>query len=916
MTMGPDASALRGSAVARDLWAAAAVRERFRLGDLLDDWLKTQGETGPEDERAALRVAMDIQDHAHTAYADDGRPALRLPMPVRHDVLRNIGAAGARKSLDAIPVGERALVEDLFHALLRDGKASVDLNDRDQVVALGIAAQNAAATGKRIRIDQAELRAERRRLDLLSSLGGPDLRRFVGRDADLERLRRLWKSGAERVVVEGLGGMGKSLLVSKLVSELLETADHHLMVFHLDFDRRDLQGANHSAIFSLLPEELTRQAKNWVDPLKVDALLRDAAQEDIFQGTEAHGSSRSGRALSSRAERLTGLAELLYRETHQNPAWLNWLGAKRRSVIIIADSLEQVLGFSDVAIPALNIVTETMRSAGLSPFLILVARSFKGVSEFDLGDQRIDLGQFSDEEASSYLANEAARLGVLLDPAMAERATAVVGRSPLALRLAVSLIEKDPGAFEAAQWAKDLLDNPERIQASLYDRILCRFKNEKLVKIARPGLLVRRLSEAVIEIVLAKPCGLELVAGEAEELLWQARSQGQLFTSNPADPAPDALWHRADLRTLMLPDLDVTVPEAVANEINAKAVEYYAQRDDPISRTEELYHRLRLGQGADQLDPRWTGQAGAALKAALAELPPHARAYVRRRLGTASLSGGVDAVGGEQAPAELRQVVQDELERLSDGADPLSTLARFGADRMEGPVADLYAETLLSTGRLDALFTEAAQLLASRRAPPSVIAAVSNTAGAALEGLGRLDDALEYYQTGIEAAPLDSGDSIVIAIAARVGALRVARKLSETRRFANENAVRRLRIDETLGLAEPIWSSLLARQSVASREFVAELSDPQTERDSNRLLLRLLDNLVRSGQAFPSAIDNGARAAAIAGRLGLVADSLSVLARQATKFAFGSVEEQMRLIEIIREEVDWTLASASRRRSN
>ena len=59
--------------------------------------------------------------------------------------------------------------------------------------------------------------------------------------------------------------------------------------------------------------------------------------------------------------------------------------------------------------------------------------------------------------------------------------------------------------------------------------------------------------------------------------------------------------------------------------IHRRAIHFYSKRDSVVDRTEELYHRLALGQATKTLDRRWNDEAGARLDAALDELHGPAR---------------------------------------------------------------------------------------------------------------------------------------------------------------------------------------------------------------------------------------------------------------------------------------------------
>jgi tetratricopeptide (TPR) repeat protein len=884
-----------------ELWATAAVRERFRVSDVLGEWLRTHESAGMDVQQAAMFASRDIQNVARSGLSADGGETLRLPTEIRLDVLKQLGAAVVRQVLEAVAAADLSPVERMLRRLLAGEDVVAPDNDRDELLALRIATSSATAAGVTPRYTEAELDAMIRRQDLMMTLGGPDLHRFVGRTRDLATIHRLWREGAAGVAIAGPGGMGKSLMVSRFVSDLMDAkeAERPAAIFHIDYDRRDLQeiGVSRASSLEILTSELMRQARRWLPPEAIENLQRFGASSSGPWASESISFSRSSRRGQAQGDLVSELGFLLCEK-----------GPAKARIVLIFDSMEQILGHDDEAVRSIDYVAGRMRDAGVETFVICVSRNFADSDgiEYRLG-RRIDLTQFTDEEARLYLANEADRSNVVLSDKIVDRVIATVGQSPLALRLAVSLMEKGDETFDPGQWAKTLRNDPERIQASLYDRILKRIRDPNLAKIARPGLLVRRLTEGVVEQVLAEPCGLKIAPGDAEKLLFKGHGEGQLFTANRADPDPRALWHRADVRALMLADLDTEVSDTVAQDINTRAIAYYLDRDDVISRTEELYHRLRMEQDAAEIDPRWTDTAGAALRGALEELPPASRSYVRRKLGSASLQAIDASAEISGADSELRQVVQRELQSIADGATPVATLERYNAAKMSGPLADLYAEGLLADGRIDELLSEAARLIETRDAPRQVRAAVSNIAGGALEGLGRLAEAADTFRTAVELATETSEEAVHIALSARIGALRTARKQDEIRHFAGFTRSRTRQIGKALQLVQRVYEGL-SRRAVESREVVAELSPPDGANSINPLLFRMLVHLVESGEAFPGAIDNPERARDIAQRFGFSAGSPRELAGYLSKMVYGP--EAPKVIEVIREEVDWTLERA------
>jgi hypothetical protein len=89
-----------------------------------------------------------------------------------------------------------------------------------------------------------------------------------------------------------------------------------------------------------------------------------------------------------------------------------------------------------------------------------------------------------------------------------------VGTSPLSVRLAARLLaSRGVQAFAAESERREFMAalREEKIEVFLFDRVLGHL-NEKVSRIAYPGLIVRRITADIIRDVLAAPCKLELAA--------------------------------------------------------------------------------------------------------------------------------------------------------------------------------------------------------------------------------------------------------------------------------------------------------------------------------------------------------------------------------------------------------------------
>ena len=899
---------------AQDLWTAAAVRESYHPEALLESWLKVHSTAPKKDQRLATRATLDLRAIGKQVSDGNGVAALRLPSLERLEVLRVVGATKALQALSAIDGESRTLTERMFETVLAEETVVPNRDDRVQLMVLDTIAPWAAAAGVTLTYDRQEIVRHLGRSDFLRTLGGQDLHRFIGRNNLRSSLERLWQSEFsenEPVLIEGPGGIGKSMTIGRFIADLLESADPTRSpdaVFHIDFDRLSLQRARRVTIL----QEFVRQAAMWWVVERSEELLSLA--RDVSSGdSQLEFSGANSRSLESTRNYLflaDRLVDLLRNSTTR---------AQPR-IILFVDSFEQVETFDDSAAYSPLWIRDELVRCGASVFVIYASRA---CARPTLISKRapIRLQQFSFRESLTYLQNEAARAGYDIPVKNAKRVAVAVGRSPLALRIAVWLLEKEGAVFDPTTWSNLARNSSELIQAALYDRLLRRIRNLELRKIARPGLLVRRLTEDVITEILAKPCGLDLSKTPPVQLMREARLEGQLFVPDPSDA--DALRHRQDVRTLILPNLDASIPFQIARKINEAAITYYEARGGKLLyRCEELYHRLRLGQPAKELDRRWTDEAGRALRPVLHEFSPESRAYLRARLGAASIvhadsAGHLAASAGSQTQnvrdqsnrwRELRLFAQRAL--LSGGWSQLlaEQLQENGADRIDGPLGDIYAELLVRRGSFDELLGQARDLATSRSEydDGDVIAGVFTIVAATLEGRQLLGEAQTFW---LQALRKVRGSDKRIELSCLVGSIRTRRKLGVTLKKREEEFRRALTIVVDLGHE-------IYEQRVLARESAAELSEILLHRDRDSDHVRqLISFVLETNEAFPSAVDNPQRRFDLGLRLAGLRDtrSLRELNNTVAKLIYGDDEALKQIIVALREEVDWSLAQALRR---
>jgi hypothetical protein len=887
------------------MWTAAAVREVYRPEDLLANWLSSNADASTKLQRAAVEVAVDLRAIGGQIETFDADSGLQLPQSERFQVLGEVGAEEARSVLEAFPVEAKTLTERLLELLLGERSVSVSRENRAQLTALAAASEWAKAAGIPESFEFAEIQRQLTRLEFIESIAGADLHRFVGRESVVRLLHDAYnRQTGDPFLIEGPGGIGKTLTVARFIADLLEAdpMTRPAAAFHIDFDRLSLIAARPATILQLMAQ----QAAQWWSaghPGELSALAREVSFGS--SGVESLGFSRGSEVFSSEEDVVDRLLDAL-------PVTI---GARPR-IVVFVDSFEQVETFDPVAAEAVAWITGRMQWRA-SVLTIYASRAFLHPEHLTRRRAPLRLRQLSVVEADRYLENEVSRAGYAVSPSIITAVRRSVGRSPLALRLAVSLLPKEGERFDSSEWPNDARTSPERKQAMLYDRTLRRIRDRELRKIARPGLLVRRLTADVIRDVLAKPCGLDLTRTTPEQLMARAANEGQLFVVDPSDPA--ALRHRQDVRSLMLDDLDSEVDPAVADEINRRAVAFYQRLGDAVvDRAEELYHRLRLGQSATEVDPRWTDSAGRRLKLVLDEFPLEARRYVRSKLGSVSVANArspasldvqhsVDEL--DVRAGELRQTARRYLQSGQSTDEVMALLDTEGLAELSGPLGDIVSELLIRQSRVDELVAGSRVVLRQlgRSHTSEVASAIFANVGGALEGRDDLDQAATYWIQAVRA--IDRRSEPVDQLGPLIGSIRIRRKTGRglgVRKTELGRATRIVRDDQ----AQVANRRTLAREAAAE---IIELLLPNHVRTEGRWLQNFVANVLDYSDAFPSAINDPQRLETITRRLRVpwgvasVFELGSFLAKSVYEPSTGMLEN---IVDVLRDEVDWTLHRA------
>jgi hypothetical protein len=589
----------------------------------------------------SLRAVSGDAGHAEAVLQDDLVPTgaaktlLGGNVMLRHEVRRNtLLKLGSQekilKALEVNPDERTGPVQTVFELYLKDqGKPLGDQSAGELEASLqallwldGIRipgvpslseARTALARAKFLqrfeRLAGPQFRGRARELDRLRAFVGIlEAETLMGKvaagtGAVVSRLLNLKPKPA--MTIYGPGGIGKSALVMKFFLEHIRLPEDERIPFaYLDFDSPFL---NINDLSTLIMEILRQLAMEF--PGMASSLPASVSPES------------AGIALGQTLKVLSARAQqpfLLVLDTFEEVQY----GGEARAYPLwdMLASLQSTWPFIRVLISG-RAPVETLRLAGQEP-------------------EKFELTGLDPDAALAIL-----KAAGVEDEAIARALVKQVGRVPLSLLLAASLAHREHAGAKGIEKLETttyffLSVNDEVIQGQLYERILGHIHNKEVVKLAHPGLVLRRLNAGVIFEVLREPCELAISTTEEARDLYRELARE---TALVAEEGAGWLTHRPDLRRIML-DLLVRRKRKEAEQIHNLAVAYYEasgqqQSGSSDSLAEAYYHRLMLGQ-------RWSDTT--ALKR------PEIRASLTRSLGELPLSSQIFlAEQGYSVPQEV-----------------------------------------------------------------------------------------------------------------------------------------------------------------------------------------------------------------------------------------------------------------------
>jgi len=528
------------------------------------------------------------------------------------------------------------------------------------------------------------------------------------------------------LVITGMGGMGKTALLSKFLLEHLRAKKGPDLLFaYIDFDKPSIWPDQPLTVLAEIARQLALQVPSHAAEFQalssrlVEELQVTTAYGDDFDSSEAllnlgtHSARLGDDAIAQFAaichaalERASLRTLLLVCDTFEEVSQRSIL--HQRSLLQFVGQMQRVLPRLRVVVSGRGMHEEHEDDpqvvTGLVPELVRAV-------------QPLELEELSEEESCHLL--------VLLgapNPRTNKAIVRRVGGHPLSLRLAAQLVRtiarrtgRSPIDLTSADIIeKEWLDHMS--EGLLYRRIIAHIPDEPMRKLADPGLVLREITAPIIFEVLNEACELGLRSlDEANELFERLKQFNQLVSIQ----SHDVVRHRPELRRRVLKEMRHLHPQ-LCREIWRGAARHYRQRN--VGRAEELYCMLMLDEPVERLVERWEQGLENSLLGSRSEMPVRARQFLDLMAliaaGRPTRDNVID-VGPDLDTILLREEMKMLLARggAKDALDLFRATNSGKVPRFDGVLYPVHVRAIAQSGDLD------------------------NAMNMALEGLNRLEQA-------------------------------------------------------------------------------------------------------------------------------------------------------------------------------
>ena len=476
-----------------------------------------------------------------------------------------------------------------------------------------------------------------------------DLKRYVGALGSTstrmwDRVKRSVVQGRTPLAVWGIGGAGKTTLISKFMLEHTEAASSKFPFAYLDFDRTTIGARQRLDLLAEMCSQVGAQFEELTQPMaqlgaEVSQLARRLESKNQLETVSELG------AFCGRFRELV--------DNYLKPREATFGIGFERPFLLVFDTFEVVQyaqGDNEEydAIKGLQVFVRAFSrsgESGLWPRLRVIISGRKQVKKF-LGDvEELKVGALDPEGSEQLLVALAKDAG---RPITDSEATALVqaitkvikepneGVQPLRLHLVGEVFRKAEGGgkgvveslIDDLSKPLDEEDSPgtEAVEATimvdgiLVRRIIKHVNDPRVQALADPGLVVRRITAEVIEKVMTRGTSRpgvvettpdaeivepwEVTQEEAKDIFKAFRKEITLVEEDS-----EGLRHRPDVRQQMLPLIRKRRKKRF-KLLNKLAFDYFVERTerDPKDLTaaaEAIYHGLWLHEPLERLNKLW-----------------------------------------------------------------------------------------------------------------------------------------------------------------------------------------------------------------------------------------------------------------------------------------------------------------------
>jgi hypothetical protein len=657
--------------------------------------------------RRDISEKEQLLSNSVVVYGSDGEPRLALNRERRMTCLRKLGPEGIRAAL-AVNTNPQTSLQKMLSSYARGDAAPVSEQSLPELIAAlqvsdwlsGVVSSLPSHHDIQRRIDREGL------LQPLRELADAH---FVGRDRELSMLsdyveffeatsvyERASRGGRSLLgwnqkpplVIQGIGGLGKSALAARFILMHLESADgrDNLPVVYLNFDRASVVKGKPINLIVECVRQLATQfdivASQWQD-LRQDWLKLATEREETAIVTVLH-----------QFEELVTRAEL-----------------RQRPFLIVMDTFEEADYRGEVYVDEVFHIL-TLLQKFIERLRVVIA------SRVEVTTKMVTVNNYRLPPLDAPDAIALLGLEGVADRADAEKIVGRFGGNPLTLRLAAAVFTKEGSLdFLETRDHRWIRLEDDIIQGQLYRRILGHIHTERVRRLAHPGLVLRKITAELILKVLAPACEIQVHSLEdARELLNELGREDSLVTADD----DGSLHHRADLRAVTLRAQLFDEP-TTARAIMERAVEFYAERATMPDKAEALYYMLLLERFPKELDNYWQPEFADYLRNAFDDLSETSQAWLAPRIGR-ELKG---------SSRNLADIETWELSALTSAKDALALgkpesalqILKQREERSEGSalyVLQAHAQMLLRPPDLEGARRALADGLESTRRPPDV----------------------------------------------------------------------------------------------------------------------------------------------------------------------------------------------------